>query len=70
MIDFDKSKRFRRLIIFWAMALVTGLLIWTWISPPVINAGTASVLGVVVGLIATAFGFYQREDFVEAGAGY
>ncbi len=57
--SFDKNRKFRRFIIGWAMILVTVFLAWTWIKPPDIPSGTATVLGLVIGLIATAFSFYQ-----------
>lgn len=43
----------------WAMVLVTAFLIWSWIKPPDIPTGTATVLAAIIGLIATVFSFYQ-----------
>jgi len=59
MFSFDKNRRFRRFIIMWAMLLVTVFLVWSWIKPPDIPTGTATVLGAIIGLIATVFFFYQ-----------
>ena len=54
-----KDRHFRRFIIAWAMLLVTVFLTWSWIDPPDIPMGTVTVLGGIIGLIATVFSFYQ-----------
>lgn len=59
MFSFNKNRRFRRTIILWAMLIVTAFLVWSWIKPPDIPSGTATVLCAIIGLIATVFSFYQ-----------
>ena len=53
------NKTFRRIIVSWAMILISVVVILTWINPPDIPTGTATALGVIVGLLATAIGLYQ-----------
>jgi len=59
MKDFPNNKFFRRMILIWAMVLITTVVVWTWRSTPEISAGTAAALGSVVGILATVIGFYQ-----------
>lgn len=60
-------KFFRRLVLLWSMLLITWV-IWRTFgdSPPEIVNGTALAAGSVIGLLATAIGFYNhsrhRED--------
>lgn len=59
MKDFPNNKFFRRIILLWAMVLITTVVVWTWRSTPDISTGTAAALGAVVGILATVIGFYQ-----------
>jgi len=59
MIDFDKNRRFRRLILAWIMLLITVFVTWAFIDPPDIPQHTAQVILGVIGLLAVGFGFYQ-----------
>lgn len=58
MIDFNKNKRFRRLILFWVVLYITIFTTWTWLDPPNISTGLATVLCAMLALLGTAFKFY------------
>ena len=53
------NKRVRRFLVGWAVALITTIVIWTWLSPPDIPTGTATLVISVIGMLATVLGFYQ-----------
>ena len=55
----NHQRLFRRLVLLWACALITWVVVRTWINPPEISAGTAGALATVVGILATVVGFYQ-----------
>ena len=59
MIDFDKSKRFRRLCIGWAMIYATGFTAWMFLDPPNVSAGLATVMVTIIGVVATMVNFYM-----------
>ena len=59
MKEFPNNKFFRRVVLLWAMVLITVIVVWTWYDTPDISAGTATALGAVVGILATVIGFYQ-----------
>ena len=54
------NKLFRRLSLVWAMLLITGIVLLTWLATPNIPAGTATALTTVVGVLATVVGFYHK----------
>ena len=58
MIDLNKNKRFRRAIIFWVVLYITVFTVWTWIDPPNISTGLATVLCAMLALLGTVFKFY------------
>ena len=60
MADFPNNKFFRRLVLVWAVLLITVVVLLTWLRTPDISAGTAAALATVVGLLATAIAFYYR----------
>lgn len=55
----NEHKLFRRLILLWAMALITVIVVWTWLSPPDIPTSTAAALGTVTGILTAVIGLYQ-----------
>lgn len=59
MIDLNKNKRVRRFLVAWAVVIITMILVWTWMAPPDIPSGTATVVVAVIGILSTVLGFYQ-----------
>lgn len=67
---FNEHKMARRLLLLWAVWLITVVTFRVFPTDnrvvPDIPSGTATVFSIVVGLLATAIGFYQwsrsRED--------
>lgn len=61
----EKHKLFRRATLVWAIVLITWVTIRVFTSPPNIGSGTATAYGIVVGLLATAIGFYKWSRYQE-----
>lgn len=55
----NRHKGFRRLVLIWAIALITWTVHEVFTRAPAIGAGTATALGAVIGILATVIGFYQ-----------
>lgn len=55
----NRQRLFRRLVLLWACSLITWVVYETWKRTPDITSGTATALGIVVGILATVIGFYQ-----------
>lgn len=63
----ERHKGVRRLALVWAMGLITWAVARSFgPQPPDIGTGTATALGIVVGILTVVVGFYQwsrdRED--------
>jgi len=56
---FEKHKIVRRLLVLWAVILITVVVIWVFDDLTLITAPVASALGIVTGILATVIGFYQ-----------
>ena len=56
----EKHKLFRRIALIWSMCLITWVVYIVFTETPVIESGTATALGIVVGILATVIGFYQH----------
>lgn len=55
---FNKHKLVRRLLVFWCMAVVSLVLFVVYSDLSVVTTSVASITVAVIGLVATAFGFY------------
>lgn len=55
---FDKHLFVRRVMVFWAMGLITWVVVIVFSDLDKITATVVSALGIVVGILATAIGFY------------
>lgn len=55
----NRHKAFRRLVLVWALALITWTVHEAFTRAPAIGGGTATALGAVIGVLATVIGFYQ-----------
>lgn len=62
----NQHKAFRRTVLIWALCLITWTVREVFLRAPDIQTGTATALGLVIGILATVIGFYQwsrdRED--------
>jgi uncharacterized membrane protein (DUF485 family) len=60
----NRQRLFRRTVLAWACGLITWVIYKTWVATPDISSGTATALGIVVGILATVIGFYfqHRKD--------
>lgn len=62
----NRHKAFRRGVLIWALCLITWTVREVFLRSPDIQSGTATALGLVIGILATVIGFYQwsrdRED--------
>lgn len=56
---FNKHKFVRRLLVFWAAALITWVIVTVFTQLELINGHVVTALSIVVGLLATAIGFYK-----------
>lgn len=61
----DKYKVVRRLILIWAVWLITWVTFAVFDDPPDIAGSTAAALGTIVGILATVIAFYQSSRFKE-----
>lgn len=55
----NRHKAFRRLVLIWAIGLITWTVHEVFTRAPAVGAGTATALGAVIGVLATVVGFYQ-----------
>lgn len=56
---FNQYKFVRRLLMLWAVALITYVVVRVFDDIILISAATASALGIVVGLLASVISFYM-----------
>ena len=56
---FEKHKLVRRLLVLWAIVLITWVVVVTFSDISLISAPGATALSVVVGILGTAVAFYQ-----------
>lgn len=56
---FEEYKLVRRLIVFWAMGLITWTTIVLFTDISLITTAAVSAFGLVIGLLATVIAFYQ-----------
>lgn len=68
----EKHKLIRRLVLVWAVALITWVVVRVFgMAPPVITGGTATALGTVIGILGTVIALYKwmrdREDRMQNG---
>jgi ABC-type sugar transport system permease subunit len=54
-----ENKLMRRLVLLWAVVIITVLVVWTWLRPPNIPTGTVSALLGIIGILATVLNFYM-----------
>ena len=57
---FNKHKLVRRMTVIWAVTLVTIVVMIAMTNMALITAPVATVVGSVVGLVATVLGFYMK----------
>lgn len=55
----NRHKGIRRLLLLWAMALITWAVRYAFVYRPDIPAGAVAALGSVIGLLTVVVGFYQ-----------
>lgn len=55
----ERHKLFRRLTLVWACWLITWVTLRVFEHPYQITGNTATALGIIVGILATAVGFYK-----------
>ena len=55
---FNQYKFVRRLLILWAVLLITYVVVRVFDDIILISAATVSALGIVVGILATVISFY------------
>jgi len=63
----EKHKLIRRLIVLWAVILITWVTIRVFTSPPDISNGTAAAFASVVGLLGSSIAFYKWSRQKEEG---
>jgi len=56
---FNQYKLVRRLLMLWAVLLITYVVVRVFDDVILISAATASALGIVVGLLASVISFYM-----------
>lgn len=56
---FNKHKFVRRVMVFWAMSLITWVIWVVFDGPNEITGHVVTALSIVVGLLATVLGFYK-----------
>jgi len=65
----EQHKLIRRLVLLWAVIMITYVTFIVFHHPPNIPSGTVTAYGIVVGLLATAIGLYKwsrdREDRIK-----
>lgn len=64
---FEKHKLIRRLLVIWAIVMITIVIFWVFDDVTKITAPVASSLGLVIGILATVIGFYQWSRNKDAG---
>ena len=57
---FNKHKLVRRMTVIWAVTLVTIVVMIAMTNMALITAPVATVVGSVIGLVATVLGFYMK----------
>lgn len=68
----NRHKAFRRAVLIWALCLITWTVREVFTAAPDIQTGTATALGLVIGILATVIAFYQASrsrDDARAGDG-
>lgn len=55
----NRNQLFRRSVLLWACTLITWVTVEVFTETPNVPSGTATALGIVVGILATVIGFYQ-----------
>lgn len=58
---FNKHKFVRRLLVFWAAALITWVIARVFTDLTLITTPVVSAMSIVVGLLTTAIGFYNYQ---------
>ena len=58
---FNEHMLVRRLLVFWAMSLITWVILVVFTDLPSINGHVVTAMSLVVGLLATVIGFYNYQ---------
>lgn len=61
----EEHKLFRRLTLVWAAWLITWVTFRVFGRPYEVTGHTATALGIIVGILATAIGFYKWSRHTE-----
>lgn len=60
MREIKRSRKSRERVLAWAVALITVIVLLTWLCPPDISPVTAGALATVTGLLTVAISYCQR----------
>lgn len=58
---FNKHKFVRRFMVFWAMALITWVIVTVFTDLDALSGHVVTALSIVVGLLSTGIGFYNYQ---------
>ena len=62
---FEEHKLVRRLLVFWALSLITFVILVTFNDLTLITASVAAVVSTIVGILSVVINFYVRSREVD-----